>query len=95
MFDTIKALFLSIYGALIFVPFFVGSMWCIFAYGLFGLIYPSMFVITLSLVLYKRERNREKALAKTDLQIDTEKQAKAIDEYVELINKQQEKKQKH
>jgi hypothetical protein len=94
MFDTIKSLFLSIYGVFI-AALFLGSIWCLFSYGLFGLIYPSMFLISLFLVLYKRERNREKALAKTDLQIDTEKQAKAIDEYVELIDKQQKKKRKY
>ena len=94
MFDTIKSFFLSVYGALIMPPLFIGSAWCLLAYGLFGLIYPSVYVVFLFIVLYKRERNRERALAETDLQIDTEKQAKAINDYVELINKQQKKRKK-
>ena len=92
MLDTLKALFSSIWGCFIFTPLFIGSLWCLFFYGSIGLLYPASYVVAFFLVLYKRERSRDKLMMKADLQIDSNRQMKAIDEYVALINKNKKKK---
>ncbi len=94
MFETIKALFFSVYGCIVVVALGIGSMWCLFAYGLIGLLYPGSFVFVCAFVLYRRERNREKAMMKADLQIDSKRQETAIDEYVALIKKNKKKQSK-
>jgi hypothetical protein len=91
MFEAIKALFSSVYGCFVVAALTIGSFWCLFAYGSIGLIYPGSFVSVCALVLYLRERNRDKAMLRVDLQIDSERQGKAIDEYVALINKSKKK----
>lgn len=48
--------------------------------------------IGLFFCLVPRERNREQAMAKADLQIGSERQERAIDEYVALVNKDKKKK---
>ena len=94
MLETLKALFFSIYGCFVIVALLLGSVWCLFAYGAVGLLYPCFFVSVCAFVLYLRERNRERAMAKTDLQISSERQEEAIDEYVALVNKNKKKKEK-
>ena len=87
MLDTLKALFFSIYGCFVVVALIFGTLWCMVAYGTVGLVYPCFFVSACALVLNRRERNRERAMVKADLQISSEGQEKAIDEYVALVNK--------
>jgi hypothetical protein len=94
MFETLKALFFSIYGCFVVVALIFGTFWCVVAYGTMGLLYPYFFVSVCAFVLYRRERDRERAMAKTDLQISSERQEKAIDEYVALINKNKKKNEK-
>jgi hypothetical protein len=94
MFDTLKDLFFSIYGALVVAALILDSFWCLFAYGLLGLSYPSAFVVTCIVVLYRRDRNRERAMMKADLQIDSERQSKAIEEYITLLGKRRKQKKR-
>jgi hypothetical protein len=79
VFDTLKALFFSLYGVFVLAALFLGSLWCLFAYGLFGLLYPCSFIVVCVFVLERRERNREAAMAKLDSQVNTETQMAAID----------------
>lgn len=94
MFETLKAFFFSIYGCFVVVALVFGTLWCVFAYGTIGWLYPCSFVSVGAFFLNRRERNRERALAKADLQISSERQEEAIDEYVALINKNKKKTEK-
>jgi hypothetical protein len=69
----------------------MGSVWCLFAYGYLGLLYPAAFISTVAFVRNRIERNAERAMIKTDLMIDSERQEKAIDEYVALVSKNKKK----
>jgi amino acid permease len=91
MFETLKAFFFSIYGCFVVVVLVFGTLWCAFAYGTIGWLYPCSFVSVGAFFLYRRERNRMQAMAKADLQISSERQEEAIDEYVALINKNKKK----
>jgi DNA-directed RNA polymerase subunit RPC12/RpoP len=85
VFDTLKAFFFSLYGAFVFPVLFIGSMLCLFVYGFAGLGYPCGAIATLAIVLYRRERSAQKALSKGDLQIDSVRQQKAINDLVEIM----------
>lgn len=91
MLDTFKSLFFSIYGCFVILAVFIGSLWCLFAYGAAGLAYPGSILLLFSFLLYRRERNREKAMLKSDLQLNTARHEKAIEEYVALIKKKKPK----
>jgi hypothetical protein len=67
----------------------LGSFWCLIAYGLIGLAYPSTFVLLCIIVLILRENSRIKMLEKGEVQITSERQAEAIDEYVALVKKKE------
>jgi hypothetical protein len=103
MFDTLKALFFSIYGCFVITALMGGTMWCLVAYGSMGLIYPASFAAPCIFVLYRRERNQVKAMIKgaTDIQIDSEKQQKAIDSYLniksvkQIVEERKEERKKH
>jgi hypothetical protein len=92
MLDTLKSLFSSIYRCLVVAALMLGSFWRLFAYETMGLLYPCLIASVCALVLYRRERNRERAMVKADLQISSERQEEAIDEYVALVNENKKKK---
>jgi len=94
MLDIFKDFFLSVYGCFILAALGLGTLWCLSAYGTIGLLYPAVFVSACSVVLYHRERNRERAMIKADLQIDSEMQQKAIDDYLNLPSVKKRRKEK-
>jgi DNA-directed RNA polymerase subunit RPC12/RpoP len=65
--------------------FFWSSFWCLFAYGLAGLGCPLVWIAFLSFVIYRREKNREKAMSASEIQIDSDHQVRAIGELVALM----------
>jgi hypothetical protein len=82
----IKDLFGSIYGCFYIGAVFLGGLYCFVAYRWFGILYIAPFIIVPWAILYRRERSKEACMAKLDVQISTERQSKALDEYLNLAS---------
>jgi hypothetical protein len=95
VFDTLKDIFLSIYGAFIIVAFLFGT----FFFGFYG--NPYYFVGWCCLffvpIIYKKnqmDKQANKAMGSGELQITSDVQEKAIKEYVEIIRGRNKRKSK-
>ena len=86
MFDTVKDFFGSIYGAFVIIVFMLGAL--LFAFSgnpLFFVGWCSIFLVAMVYKKNKMDKDAAKANIAGELQITTDVQEKAINDYVKII----------